>query len=111
MKCSKPRFIFRPQVENLESRLQPGSVLSGSGYGWSLLADHLSILNQGSPDAQSQVAPSSSDSTIPSQAPAPVETHRDNLDIAIISLAAARSQNASTPGNTSIATPTLDLLP
>ena len=37
MKCSKSRF--RPLLEVLEGRLQPGSVITGYGYGWSVLTD------------------------------------------------------------------------
>src|SRR5260370_1219957 len=43
MTCSKARFVFRQRVEDLENRLQPGSMITGSGYGWSLLADNFSI--------------------------------------------------------------------
>src|SRR5438132_7936157 len=100
MTCSKLRFAFRPQVEDLESRLQPGSMITGSGYGWSLLADNLSILNQGSLDSQSIVGQSYSESSKPAQTSAPVDTHSDNLQIAIIAVAAARSQSSSLPGST-----------
>ncbi len=100
MTCSKLRFASRLRVEDLESRLQPGSMITGSGYGWSLLADNLLILNQGSLDSQSLVGQSSSESSKPTQTSAPIDTHSDNLQIAVIAAAAARSQNSSLPSTT-----------
>jgi hypothetical protein len=75
-------------------------MITGSGYGWSLLADNLSIMNQGSLDAQSLVGQSSSESSKPTQTSAPVNTHSDNLQIAVIAAAAARSESSSLPGST-----------
>src|SRR5437773_9179844 len=91
MKCSKRRPVFCPRVENLESRLQPGSVITGSGYGWSLLADHLAILNQGAVDSQGLVSLPSSASNHPNQTSAPVDVHSDTLNTAVASIASARS--------------------
>src|SRR5207244_6929856 len=65
-----------------------------------LLADNLSILNQGSLDSQSLVSQSSSESGKPTQTSAPVDTHSDNLEIAVISVAAARSQSSGMPSST-----------
>src|SRR5438128_8213586 len=104
MKCSKLRFASRLRIENLESRLQPGSVITGSGYGWSLLADHLSILNQSSFDSQSLVSQTASESSKPTPTSAPVDTQSDHLEIAVVSLAAARSQSANLPGSTLVDT-------
>jgi hypothetical protein len=91
MKCSKPRFAFRPLVENLESRLQPGSILTGQGYGWSLLADNLPILNQGSSDSSSLVSQSSSESSRLTPTSPSADVPHDNLNIAVASVAAVRS--------------------
>ncbi|HLJ94431.1 MAG TPA: hypothetical protein VKU02_14690 [Gemmataceae bacterium] len=105
MKCLKLRFASRLKVERMEDRLQPGSVLTGSGYGWSLLADNLSILKQGSVDSQSLVSQASSESSQPAPVSAPpADTHSDHLAIAVISVAAARTQFASMPNNTLVDT-------
>jgi hypothetical protein len=101
MKCSKLRSTFRPLVEYLESRLQPGSMMTGQGYGWSLLADRLSILDQTSPDAPVLVAPSSFEGRQPTatstSANGPANTsldiHRENLAIAVVSGTADHSSN------------------
>jgi hypothetical protein len=97
MKCSKARFAFRPLVENLESRLQPGSIITGQPYGWSLLADNLSILDQGSLGTQSLVPQSSSESSKPRQTSAPVDVHGDHLNIAVASVLIPRSETSSLP--------------
>ena len=109
MKCSKVRPTFRPLVENLESRLQPGSIITGQGYGWSLLADRISILNQPSLDSQGMVAPSSSESSrsnpISTSANVLVDissdVHSENLTTAVASVAAASSSGlpANSPVN------------
>ncbi|HLJ94432.1 MAG TPA: hypothetical protein VKU02_14695 [Gemmataceae bacterium] len=95
MKCSKTRFAARPLVENLESRLQPGSVLTGPGYGWSLLADSLSILNQDSGDFQRRVAVLA----FPSRTPTPSNVsgipNRSSLDLAAATVAATRTDASS----------------
>jgi hypothetical protein len=97
MKCSKPRVAFRPLVENLEGRLQPGSLIMGQGYGWSLLADHLSILNPDSRDSQSLVSPSSSEGSRPAPTSTAMDVRSDRLNIAITTVVLARSEPASLP--------------
>src|SRR5437867_4170647 len=72
MKCSRLRPVARrPFVENLESRLQPGSMITGSGYGWSLLADNLLQLDAGATNSSSLVSQSSSESVRRTQTSAP----------------------------------------
>src|SRR5205809_553414 len=55
MKCSKGRFAFYPILETLEDRLQPGSVILGEEFGWSLLADQLANSKQDSAAADKRV--------------------------------------------------------
>src|SRR5438477_6986064 len=97
MKCSRPRFAMRPLVENLESRLQPGSVLTGSGYSWSLLADNLSILKQDSSESQRRVSAVSSEGSKPTPSNTPADVHHQSLAIAVASVAAARTDASSQP--------------
>src|SRR5437899_1884576 len=99
MTCSKPRFAFRPRVENLESRLQPGSVLMGQGYGWSLLVDNLSIVDQGSSDSQRLISQSSFESSQPALTSISVDRQSDQQFIAMASVLAARGANASLPAS------------
>ena len=85
MKCSRLRStVRRPFVENLESRLQPGSMITGSGYGWSLLADNLLQLNAGSTHSSSLVSQSSSESVRPTQTSAPVGVDSNHQDLAVV---------------------------
>jgi hypothetical protein len=103
MKCSKLRITFRPLVETLESRLQPGSLLTGQGYGWSLLADSFLSLDQSGLDSQVLVSQSSfsgsqtADSSASLPLSIPMDAHSENLAIAVASVAAARS--SSLPAN------------
>jgi hypothetical protein len=99
MKCSKRRVACRPFVENLESRLQPGSIITGQGYGWSLLADHISILDQGSFDSQSLVSQRASESSQPTTENASLDVHSDHIAIAVASVATARGETLSTPAS------------
>src|SRR5207245_2596312 len=94
MTCSKPRCVFRPVLENLESRLQPGSVVTGQGYGWSLLADNLSILEQGS--SHRLISQSSSESAKPALTSIPVDLHSDHQGIAVAKVMAARTDSLPT---------------
>jgi hypothetical protein len=96
MKYSKSRFRFRPRVENLESRLQPGSIITGSGYG-SLLADSLPVLNQDGGGSASQVSQSTSETSQPTQTSTPADSTGEHLSIAVVSVAAASS--TSLPAN------------
>src|SRR5947209_4782471 len=84
MTCSKARVAFRPLVENLESRLQPGSLVLGQGYGWSLLAHDLSILQQGSLDSQRLISQSPSENSKPARTVIPADTHSDHQDTAVV---------------------------
>src|SRR5207244_11397996 len=59
----KSRIAYRPVIESLENRLQPGSMIPIQGYGWSL-ADGLSLLNRESWDSQSAATPGSSKPTL-----------------------------------------------
>jgi hypothetical protein len=97
MSGSKPRFSVRPLVERLESRLQPGSVITGAGYGWSLLADKLSILDQGAGDSHVVVSQSSSERSNPAAAGTPLDVQSNNLSIAAASVTTARNQPATLP--------------
>ena len=73
MKCSKARFPSRhPLVEHLESRLQPGSMVTGQGYGWSLLADNLLNLGPDSTNSQSLISQASSESSKPAKLSTPL---------------------------------------
>src|SRR5438128_1869594 len=92
MMCSKPRFAFRPFVESLESRLQPGSMITGQGYGWSLLADNLLNLDQGTLNAQSLVSQTISESSKPVSPSTPVDVRHDNTNIAVTAVATAPGQ-------------------
>ena len=94
MTCSKARFVFRPRVENLESRLQPGSVIVGQGYGWSLI-DTLSILGPSSLDSHQLILQSSFESNRPAVASTPADVHGDHQDIAVAGAMAARSATSS----------------
>src|SRR5260370_36346645 len=91
MTRSRLRSASRPHVEKLESRLQPGSMITGPGYGWSLLADNLSILNQGSVDSQGQLSPSSSLSSPLPSASSLGDLDLDALNTAVASLPTAQS--------------------
>jgi hypothetical protein len=95
MKCSKLRFASRLRVEDLESRLQPGSMITGSGYGWSLLADNLSVLGQESLQSQSLVSQTSEESGSAAQTTAPVDTHNDSLETAVVAATAARNESTA----------------
>src|SRR5216683_3114626 len=97
MTVSKARFAFRPLVENLESRLQPGSIITGTGFGWSFLADLLLNLDRGRLDSQSVVSQASSDSDRLALRSILVGVHSDQRDIAVASLLTARSETASLP--------------
>src|SRR5690242_1768350 len=103
MKCSTPRSAFRPCLENLESRLQPGSIITGQGYGWSLLADSLSILDQGALDSPALVSPSSSESNQPSWTSTPTDPHSDHLAIMVASVTAARTETLAVPVSNAVA--------
>ncbi len=99
MTRSRLRSASRPRVEDLESRLQPGSMITGPGYGWSLLADNLVILNQGSLDSQILVGQSASGNSkssglIPQDGPAPSVLPVPDYSRLV---ANARSQNLSLP--------------
>jgi hypothetical protein len=99
MKCSKPRFAPRLRLENLESRLQPGSMITGQSYGWSLLADNRSILDLGSVDNQSLVSQASSESKSTFTS-APVNVAGDHLDIAVVPVIIAKSEASRIPTST-----------
>jgi hypothetical protein len=96
MNRSKPCFAFRPLVEYLESRLQPGSMIIGQGYGWSLLADNLSVLSQDKIAPSSLVSQASSASSRSATTNTPADVHSDALQIAVASVAAVRSTSLST---------------
>jgi hypothetical protein len=108
MKCLKLRSAFRPLVEKLESRLQPGSIITGSGYGWSLLADRLSILDQSSMDSPVLVSQTSFESSRPTPTSTSADVvlttapgvQNENLAIAVASVAAATS--SSLPANSRV---------
>src|SRR5262249_51182756 len=93
----KPRFAFRPRVENLESRLQPGSIITSRGYDWSFVADRLLNLDQGWLDSQSLVSQASSESGKLSPKNIPIRVHRDHQDIEVAPLMAARNDTSSLP--------------
>jgi hypothetical protein len=95
MTCSRPRFALRPVLENLESRLQPGSVITGAGYGWSLLADNLSILNPGSSDFR-LVSQTSSESSRPALTRSAADSHSNYQTIAVAPVTAARNDSRPT---------------
>lgn len=97
MKCSRPRFALRPLVENLESRLQPGSVLTGPGYGWSFLADNLSILKQDSWESQRRVSSASSESSKPTPSIVPTDVQNQSVAIAVARVATPRIEALSQP--------------
>jgi hypothetical protein len=88
----KPKFAYRPLVEILESRLQPGSLLTTQAYGWSLLADSLSILNQESKEP----ARLSSESSNRLLSSAPADEHHGSLPIAVASPASGHSDRPLT---------------
>src|SRR5260370_974116 len=94
MTCSKARFVFRPCVENLESRLQPGSVIVGQGYGWSLI-DTLSILDPSSLDSNQLVLKASSKSSKPAAASTAADVHHDHQNIAVARVIASRGATSS----------------
>src|SRR5262249_56811460 len=95
MTCPKTRLAGRPHVENLESRLQPGSILVGQGYGWSLLADNLLNLGQDTLHSQGLLSQASSESSGPIRASAPVTVHEQNIAIAPATV--ARSEPSGLP--------------
>src|SRR5205823_12836850 len=103
MTCPKPRIAYRPQIENLESRLQPGSIITGQGYGWSLLADNLLSFNQAALESQSLVSPSSSESVRPLESSAPLGVHSNHQDIAVVPVGVARSEPAALPASATVA--------
>src|SRR6184192_3281773 len=92
-----PKNAYRPFVETLESRLQPGSLLLSSGYA-SPLADNLSLLNPQPSDSHRLAAPSSQSSAPTFTSPV-VDLHSDHLDLAAASVTAARNENPGTPTN------------
>jgi hypothetical protein len=96
MNCPKPCPAFRPLVEYLESRLQPGSMIIGQGYGWSLLADNLSVLSQDKTRSSSLVSQAASESNRPATTNTPADVHSDALQIAVASVAAVRSTSLPT---------------
>jgi hypothetical protein len=94
----KTRLAGRPYLENLESRLQPGSIIVGQGYGWSLLADNL--LNLGPGTLDSQISQTSSESSRPIPASAPANGQEQNIAIAPAArVMVARSEPSSLPSN------------
>ncbi|HLJ96054.1 MAG TPA: hypothetical protein VKU02_22960 [Gemmataceae bacterium] len=97
MTCSKRRFLFRPLVENLESRLQPGSLILGQGYGWSLLADHLSILNQDSSPLHPLSSPFASEDHKPAPTISAVDVRTDHQDIAVVRMITTPSAASNLP--------------
>lgn len=100
MARSKRRFSFHPRVENLESRLQPGSVIMGQGYGWSLLVDNLSILNRDVSDSRPLISQASSENRGPAPRSSALDVQSDHRDIAVAGMAAGRSVTSSPPSNT-----------
>ena len=100
MKCSKPRFAPRLLLETLESRLQPGSLITGQSYGWSLLADNVSILDAGSVDNQSLVSPSFSENSKSTPTSAPVNVAGASLNIAVVPVIVAKNETSSVPIST-----------
>ncbi len=91
----KSRIAYRPVVESLENRLQPGSMIPMQGYGWSL-ADGLSLLNPESWDSQSA---SSAGSSKPTPTSTLAAEHHDALEIAAARAASALSGPSSLPAN------------
>jgi hypothetical protein len=97
--CPKARFVFHPRVEDLESRLQPGSMITSPGYGWSLLVDQLGILPQGALDSPSLASPTPSAGGKQTQINTPATVPAANLDIAIASVAAGQSTSRRSDHN------------
>src|SRR5439155_26029905 len=89
---------IRPLLELLENRLQPGSMVLGQGAGWSLLADHLSILDQGS--ARSAVLSETNSESQPTQQPSPWTTAHasDPQPVSVPSATIGRNQTLMVPG-------------
>src|SRR6266404_3222943 len=90
----KPQNAYRPLVETLESRLQPGSILMMQGSAW-FAADHLSLLKEEPRDSHGLVEQASSENSNPALTSKPEDVHSDRLKIAVASVAAARSENSS----------------
>src|SRR5712692_2761510 len=92
----KSSIAYRPVIESLENRLQPGSMMIPmQGYGGSL-ADGLSLLNPESWDSQSASSPASS-KPIPTGTPA--AGNHNALEIAAARAAAALRERSSLPAS------------
>ncbi|HLJ92131.1 MAG TPA: hypothetical protein VKU02_02955 [Gemmataceae bacterium] len=91
----KTRLAGRPHLENLESRLQPGSIIVGQGYGWSLLADNLLNLGQGTLASESLISQASSESSRRFRESGPSNVPEQNIAIAPVMV--VRSQPTSLP--------------
>jgi hypothetical protein len=83
----KPKLAYRPCVETLESRLQPGSMITNFLSGWPSLAGTLALVNPGPRDSQS-----SGESSMPALTDTPVHRENDRIEVAVASVAAARSE-------------------
>ena len=98
----------RLYLELLESRLQPGSILTGQGPGWSLWADSLSVLEPSTQPSGQQVSVTRSEPENPSQLSMPAETQGDNLVTTIDRVAATRTEPLTTPSQRLVDTFTPD---
>jgi hypothetical protein len=83
-------------LELLESRLQPGSIITTLGAGWSSWADGSSLLQPSTQSSAQQISVLPSETQTPSQLSTPAETPGDNLTAAI-QLVPAIQSDSSTP--------------
>jgi hypothetical protein len=81
----------------LESRLQPGSILSGQGAGWSLWADNLSILDYRSGHSESLISETRSEAQKPGQPSTPAVVHRDPVAPSVSQVAVTQSEPLTVP--------------
>lgn len=97
MTCSKNRFHFRPSLEKLESRLQPGSIITGRGGDWVFLLDGLLNRDQGAPDSPSSISQGPAEGDRASQRTVSARVHGDPHGGAVASVMPARSETSSLP--------------
>jgi hypothetical protein len=75
-------------------------LIVGQGYGWSLLADHLSILSQDTSDSQLLISQSSSENSEPAPSRnAVVDIHSDHQEIAVAKIVPVRSAASNQPND------------
>jgi hypothetical protein len=109
MTRSKAPLGLRLLIEKLESRLQPGSMITGQPYGWSLLAGNLSILDQGSLETPGLVSQASFESNKPAQNGLPNRGSAGHLDVAVVPVLIARNEISSVPTSATVDDLTSDL--